>query len=221
MAAFLFYVATHEQKFLPPHFKAFEIKDSHEPDANDLDPAQDEFSQTANTDSSKQHKTDIKINIAEVMKLKTQGVNANDLEGSLQELASYGDEVFKVISDDLFKGNSEITAKEEIGQRMSEIDFLGFAANSNEQAKKVLKEFATSELDFTKTERVVHMDLADRLEAFSYLTRTDEAVAVNFVRSLTDNGLKREYIYTMFIGYKMTGLDSAAAVEVLYAKIKK
>ena len=218
-ALFIFLVAKNEKAILRPNFKAMETKKDRD-FISDTEIDDEQFSQTTAKDLPPIVKFEIKDNIAEVMRLRSQGVNVNDFEDALQNLAKYGDTVFDVASEELLKGNDEVSSKENMEQRIALVDFLGSASQTNATARKVLREFSTSDLDYSKTERVVHMDLADRLEAFSYFARNSEADAVQFVKSLTGNGLKREYIYTMFIGYKMAGMEQDKAMEKLYEKFK-
>ena len=162
--------------------------------------------------------TDVLINAAEIIARKDGAILLpTQIDDALQTLAKAGDPGLKSLAQSLYLTRIS-GSKESSTQRMAVIDLLGYAARSYPVAREELFKFSTSALDFENSDRAVHMDLADRLEAFSLSAPLAKPQAEIFINGILNEQLHKEYVYAFYIGLRMKGESEDEALDYLYKK---
>jgi len=147
---------------------------------------------------------------------RKRGITRGAMNDDMQVLAKYGNAALVTIADELQAGNLSADDNATIRRRLGLIDVMGVAASSNTTARALLSQFATSTVDTEKPARLIHMDLVDRMEAFSLWAKVDPQSAMDFVQTVQNKQLKREYIYQLVTGMRLAGVPAADAAERAY-----
>ena len=147
---------------------------------------------------------------------RKHGIDQAAALDDMQVLAKYGNSALATIADELKTGNADEGDDDAIERRLGFIDVLGVSAASNNVGRALLKDFATSRIDPSKSPRLMHMDLVDRMEAFSLWAKWDGDNAVEFIKTVSNKQLKREYIYQLVTGFRLAGMTDEDAAEKAY-----
>ncbi len=117
-----------------------------------------------------------------LFRTKVHGIRGPERELAAQGIAGFGNRALTTAAQALREDNRD-ESEQSIDRRLALQRFLGNAAESSKLAREHLFQYAESPLPSLgeKSERLLHMDLVDRLEAFEHVAKLDAQRATLFI----------------------------------------